>query len=166
MLRAFGAITIVSMDDRFGVAVGVKGVAKFFQLLPQLEIVVDLAVEDYPRCLILIMNRLLTAFEIDDRETAHSQSHRTANVKAVFVGTAMPYRRAHSRQQHFIDRSCVVMDYSYDSTYTTMGLLGLELLDFVYYDSRNAVCPGLRSSAVRRARARAAWRFVNSCLAS
>src|SRR6266513_6556475 len=101
MLRAVGAITVISMNDRFSIAVGVKSMSKFFQLLPQLEIVIDLAVEDYPCCSILIVNRLLTTFEIDDRETAHSQSHRTANVKAVFVGTAMPYRRAHSRQQHF-----------------------------------------------------------------
>src|SRR6266850_5020065 len=62
MLRAVGAITIIGVDDRFGIAVGVEGMAEFLQLLPQLQIVVDLAIEDYPRCAVLIMNRLLTPF--------------------------------------------------------------------------------------------------------
>jgi len=86
------------VNDGFGVAVGVEGVAQFFQLLAQLEIVVDLAVEDDPRAAVLVVNRLRSAFEIDDREAAHSEADRAVDVKAVVVGTAMPDRVAHAQQ--------------------------------------------------------------------
>src|SRR6185436_17533388 len=72
---------VVGMNDGFGVAVGVERVAKVFQLLAQLEIVVDLAVEDDPRGSIPIVNGLLAALEIDDREAAHGQTHRAVDIE-------------------------------------------------------------------------------------
>ena len=61
VFRAVSAVLIVGMNDRFGVAVGIKGVAEFFELLAELEIVVDLAVENYPGGAVLIVDGLLSA---------------------------------------------------------------------------------------------------------
>src|ERR671913_314111 len=76
VFRTVNAILIVSVNDRFRIAVGVKGVTKLFQLLAQLEIVVDLAVEDDPGAAIVIVDRLLPALPIDNCETAHRPSER------------------------------------------------------------------------------------------
>src|SRR5262245_50787416 len=55
VFRTVSSELIVSMNDGFGVAVGVEGVAEFFQLLSQLEIVVDLAVEDDPGAAVMVV---------------------------------------------------------------------------------------------------------------
>ena len=49
--QVFGTVSselIVCVNDRFGVAVGVKGVAEFFELFAEFEVVVDFAVENDP----------------------------------------------------------------------------------------------------------------------
>ena len=56
-----GAIELVGQDDGLRIAVGVELMPEFFQSLAQLPIVVDFAVEDYPRRAVLVANRLLTA---------------------------------------------------------------------------------------------------------
>ena len=48
MFGTINAKLIVGMNDRFGVAVGVEGVAEVLKLLAQLEIVIDLAIEHDP----------------------------------------------------------------------------------------------------------------------
>src|SRR5260370_4794724 len=73
MLHAVRTITVVSVNDRFGVTVGVKGVAELLQLFTQLKVVVNLAIKNYPRRSILIVDWLLTTFKIDDLEASHSQ---------------------------------------------------------------------------------------------
>jgi len=50
----------------FGVAVGIEDMTKLFQLLTQLQVVVNLTIKNYPRRSVLIMDGLLTAFKIDD----------------------------------------------------------------------------------------------------
>src|SRR5712692_5201509 len=59
MLRAVGSVFVVCVDDRFGVAVGIKLVAETFQLRAQFAVVVNLSVENDPGGLVLIVNRLL-----------------------------------------------------------------------------------------------------------
>src|SRR5205085_526446 len=108
---------IVSVNDGFGVAVGVKGMAQFFQLRPQFEIVVDLAVENDPRAAVLVVNRLRSAFEIDDCEAAHSETDGAVEVEAIVVGTTMTNRIAHSRQQLLVNRLSVVSNDTYNSTH-------------------------------------------------
>ena len=66
VLWTVGAILIVGMNDRFGVAVGIKLVAEFLEFLAQLPVVIDLAIENNPGGAILIVNRLVPALEIDD----------------------------------------------------------------------------------------------------
>ncbi len=128
MFRTVSAILIVSMDDRFGVAVGVEGVSEFFELLAQLEIVVDLAVKNDPRRAILIVNRLLPALEIDDREAAHCQADGSVDIEAVFVRAAMPDRFIHAGQQRFVNRLAVVSNESNDSTHIWSGILHWPVL--------------------------------------
>ena len=62
-----GAVLIVSMNDGFSVTVGIKSVTEVFQVFAQLALVIDLAVEDDPSATILIVNRLLPTFQIDNR---------------------------------------------------------------------------------------------------
>src|SRR5712692_9495870 len=59
MLRAVGSVFVIGVDDRFGVAVGVKLVAETLQLRAQLAVVVNLPVENDPGRLVLIVNWLL-----------------------------------------------------------------------------------------------------------
>ncbi len=116
----FGAVSsklIVSVDDRFRVAVGVERVAEFFEFLAEFEIVVDLAVEDDPRAAILIVDGLLAALQIDDGEASHRESDGTVDVKTVLVGTTMPDRLAHPRQQLLVNRFSVVSNNAYNSTH-------------------------------------------------
>ena len=99
MLRAVSAVLIVCEDNSFGVAVSVKGVAELFQLRAQLEIVVDFAIEDDPRRAICVVNRLLSALEVNDGEPPHRQPDPVLKIKTVFVRPAMAYCLAHARKQ-------------------------------------------------------------------
>src|SRR6266700_778120 len=75
MLRAIATVTIVGVNDRFGIAIGVESVAQLFQLFAQLAIVVNLTVENNPGSPVLIMDWLLSALQIDNRESPHAQRH-------------------------------------------------------------------------------------------
>src|SRR6185369_9052477 len=122
---AVSAELIVGVDDGFGVAVRVERVAQLFEFLAQLEIVVDLAVEDDPRAAIRVVNGLLAAFEIDDREAAHREAGGTVNVEAVFVGSAMANGVVHPREQLLVNRLPVVSNDPYDSTHWSRILANL-----------------------------------------
>jgi hypothetical protein len=108
MFGTIHAVLIVSMDNRFGIAVGIEGMAQLLQLFSELKIVVDLAVEDYPRRTFLIVNWLLAALQVDDGQAAHSETNGPINVKAIVVRPAVPDRIAHARQQLFVDRFPVI----------------------------------------------------------
>src|SRR2546421_2687568 len=99
VLWTIDAPLIVCVNDSFSVAVGIELVAELFELLAQLAIVVDLAVENNPCRAVLIMNWLLSVREIDDRKTPHGQSHAVAEIKAIVVRTAMTNRFVHAREQ-------------------------------------------------------------------
>jgi hypothetical protein len=48
MVRAVGAVLIVGVNYRFGIAVCVKRVAEFFEFVAEFAIVVNLAIENDP----------------------------------------------------------------------------------------------------------------------
>src|SRR5436853_1669126 len=98
MLRTIRSEFVVGVNDRFGVAVGVKSMAEFFELRSQLEVVVDLAVKNDPGGPISIVDWLLPVREIDDRQPAHSQADAVAEIKSIVVRTAMTNGVVHSRQ--------------------------------------------------------------------
>ncbi len=103
VFRTVSAVLIVSVNDRFGVAVGVEGVTEFFEFLAQFEIVVDLAVENDPGGAILVVDGLLPAFQVDDGEAAHGEADRAVDVKTVVVRPAMADRLVHAGQQRFVN---------------------------------------------------------------
>ena len=83
------------MQDDFRVGIRVKLRSELFQIGAKLLKVVDFAVKNNPRGSGRIMNRLLTAGKVDNRKPAHRQPDVSIQVKAVFVGTAMPNRPIH-----------------------------------------------------------------------
>ena len=111
---------VVGVNDSFSVTVGIELVAELFELLAQFAIVVDLAVENNPRRAVLIMNRLLSVCEIDDREPPHRQSHPIAEIETVIVRTTMTNGLIHAREQLAVDRSAVFVNYACNATH---GLL-------------------------------------------
>src|SRR5260370_26258085 len=98
VLWTIGAPLVVGVNDSFSVAVRIELVAELFELPAQLAIVLDLAVKNNPCGAILIMNRLLSVREIDDREASHRQSHASAEIETVIVRTTMTNASVHARE--------------------------------------------------------------------
>src|SRR5438128_9366964 len=112
-----GAVLIVSMNDGFCVAVCIKGVAKLLQLFAKFAVVIDLAIENNPGSAILIVDRLLAAFHIDDRQPSHAQAHTLVEVEAVIIRAAMFYRVAHPGQKRLVHKAVVILDDAYNATH-------------------------------------------------
>jgi hypothetical protein len=70
-------------------------VAEFLKLRTEFEVVINLAIKNYPRSAILIVNRLLAALEIDDRKPAHPETNWTVDVKPIVIGPTVPDGVAH-----------------------------------------------------------------------
>src|ERR1700687_3833605 len=102
VLRAIGPVTIVSVNDCFSIAIGVENVAELFQPFAQLAVVVNLAVENNPGSAVLIMDWLLSALQIDNREPPHAQGHRALEIETVVVGPPVPDSAAHPARQLLI----------------------------------------------------------------
>ena len=108
------------MNYGFSIAVGVELVPQLLQLLAQLAIVVDLAVENDPGGTVLIANWLVPAFQINDRKPAHGQAHAVAQIKAVVIGPAVTNGLVHAPQQLAVYRSAVTTN---NACYATHFLL-------------------------------------------
>ena len=119
MLRAIGAVTVVGVNDRFGIAVRVELVAQRLKFLAQLKVVVNLAVENYPGGAILVVYWLLTTREVDDRQASHPQADWTVEIEAILVRPTMLDCVAHTRHQHIINFFSVA---SNDADYSTHSL--------------------------------------------
>jgi hypothetical protein len=65
------------------------------QLLPQILIVVNLAVEHDPNGPVFVRKRLVSASQIDDRESAKSKSNLSGHMEALVIGTPMNDRIRH-----------------------------------------------------------------------
>ena len=95
-LRARIAILFVGVNNRFGIGLRPELMPLLDQVVAQLAVVVDLAVEDDPHRAVLVGHRLITAGAIDDRETTMTERHpgglelratvRTAVIQAVGHG--------------------------------------------------------------------------------
>src|ERR1041385_5739049 len=75
VVYASRAILFVSVNDCFGVGVGLERVAAFFEFGSQLLETINLAVEDDGDRAVFAGNRLLAAREIDDGEASHAERH-------------------------------------------------------------------------------------------
>ena len=91
------------MDDHLRVGARSEPVTLGGELLPQLTVVVDLAVQDDDDGLVLIEDRLIARLEVDDREPLHPESHALLDEGSARIGAAMLDHLAHTRQQLRID---------------------------------------------------------------
>jgi hypothetical protein len=62
----------------------------------EFPVIIDLSVEDDPGASVLVRNRLMTRFKIDNAEAAYAKGATTAQVISVVIGTAMTNLIAHS----------------------------------------------------------------------
>jgi hypothetical protein len=67
-----GAVLLIGMHQDLGIAPGGEVVASGPQLVGELEIVVNLTVEAYGDCAVLVEYGLISARHIDDAEAAHA----------------------------------------------------------------------------------------------
>ncbi len=74
---------------------GPKHVPATAQILPQLQIVVDFAVEHDLHGAVLVGDRLPAAGDIDDAQAPHAEADRIGHEKALIVGSAVEQRVGH-----------------------------------------------------------------------
>jgi len=92
------------MDDHLGVALRPEDVAEARQLGNQFPIVVDLAVVHDDHAAVLVVERLLSRREVDDRESAMAQAEPGLEMQAMFVRPAMQLAFVHARYEIARDR--------------------------------------------------------------
>jgi hypothetical protein len=61
------------VDDYLSIASGLKKVALFLQQGTHLLEVVDFPIEDQPDLIVLVSDRLVSRFQVDDTQPAHAQ---------------------------------------------------------------------------------------------
>ena len=88
----------IEMNENFGIGMRIEAVPARFQLMPQLHVIEDLAIENDPDVAILVMDRLLAAGEVDDAQTGMGQSDATVKPDAAAVGAAVMKPADHRRQ--------------------------------------------------------------------
>ena len=77
------------MNDRFGVRVSGEFMAARFQILAQLGIIVNFAVEHHPELAVFIRERLMPAGQIDDAQAAETQAQASVDENAFIIRAAM-----------------------------------------------------------------------------
>ena len=89
------------------------------QLVAQLPIVVDLAVEDDDDGAVLVVDRLVARLEVDHREALDPERDVAVSVEPAGVGPAVLERRAHPRRKPRIHGVPVGPELSDDSAHST-----------------------------------------------
>ncbi len=80
--------------------------------------VVDLSVVGDDDAVVFVVERLLAAFEIDDRQSTMTQTDTGLDMKAVAIGATVFERRVHAREQIRIDRTpCLQIDNAGNATH-------------------------------------------------
>ena len=92
------AAVLVEMDPGLGVAASRQPVPARQQLLAQLRIFEELAVERDPDRVVLVGDRLAAAGEVDDRQPASAQRHPGLDVHLFVVRSAMGDRPGHGEE--------------------------------------------------------------------
>ncbi len=90
-----GSPLLPGVDDHLGVAPGPEAVSQRGQLLAELHVVVDLAVEDHPDPVVLAGEGLLPRGQVDDRQAGVAQRRAPVTVEAALVRPAVPERGDH-----------------------------------------------------------------------
>ena len=89
------AVLLVAVQQHLGVAVRGKGVSRRDQLLAQGLKVVDLAVVDQHKALVLVVHRLRAVRKVDDAQAAEAERHVRIGVCARAVRPAMDNQIGH-----------------------------------------------------------------------
>src|ERR1700694_2577209 len=77
------------MDDSLGITLSAIAVAPGLEIVAQILVVIDFAVEDDPNAFVFVADGLVAGLDIDDAEAAHGQSDILLYKKAVIVGPAV-----------------------------------------------------------------------------
>src|SRR5574339_28828 len=88
-------MVLVKVDDDFGVGTRVEAMPATFQLGAQLDVVEDFAVEDHPDGAVLVADRLVSAFDMDDAQARMRETDMRIVVKPETIGPAMTGRLDH-----------------------------------------------------------------------
>ena len=90
---------VPAIDDDFGVAAAAEPVAQRFELLPNLEEIVDLAIVADPHRAVGARHRLMAGGRgIDDRQAGMGETRPAIGPDALVIRPAMPQRRDHGAQ--------------------------------------------------------------------
>jgi hypothetical protein len=104
-LETGDAKLFVQVNERLAVRVGAEAVTLRFEQLAQRDVVVDLAIGDDTDRLVLVVEGLLAAFHVDDREPRVAQAGQTIHKGAEVFWAAMSQREGHAPQGLLIRRS-------------------------------------------------------------
>ena len=93
---------------------------EFFELVAEFAVVIDLAIENYPRGAVLVVDGLLPTLQVDYRQAPHAKAYRPVDIKAIIVWSTMTDRRAHPSQQILVNVRPVATNYACNSTHTLL----------------------------------------------
>jgi hypothetical protein len=109
LLHEVEPLLLVEVDERLRVAMRSELVTALDEILPQLEIVEDLAVEGHPNGAVLVTERLLTGTQVDDGQPAMSQADARLEMEALFIGPTMRQGSRHALDGIFVYRPSIPM---------------------------------------------------------
>jgi hypothetical protein len=102
---ALGAPLPVCREEHLGVASRGESPAERLELAPQLEKIVDLAVEHHHVAAVIADHRLVAgAADVEDRQAPKHQTDSRGLVDTDIIRTAMRQHRAHAIERSPIDR--------------------------------------------------------------
>src|SRR5262245_30080648 len=96
------------MHDDFRIAVRAKDVAIAEELLAQLEVVVNLAVEDDLYAAVFVAERLLAGSEVDDGQSSMSEADTGADPETLSVRPAMGDAICHRLEKWRFHRTLMI----------------------------------------------------------
>src|SRR5438105_15885709 len=79
---------LIQMNYDFGIRVGIEAMPFELQILPELGEVIDLAVENNPDSLVFVVDRLMSACQINDAQAPHPQSKTSLRMNSFVVRAA------------------------------------------------------------------------------
>ena len=98
-----GPALLVEVDEHLGVGVRGEPVARGLELLPELAVVVDLAVLDDVDRAVLVRDRLVAALEVDDRQPSRREAGDRVEKDAATVRPAVHERLVHRLENVPVD---------------------------------------------------------------
>jgi hypothetical protein len=108
------AVLLVEVDEHFGVALGGEPMAAPLETVPELAVVVDLAVLDDMDRPVFVSDWLIAAFEIDDGKAPRGERHGPVDDAPFAVWATVTEGLAHRRERSRVDPGPVEGDQPAD----------------------------------------------------